>query len=244
MHCTPESVALRNRTPFQGTVAFMGGVPAIQTEWVWSWTQMLVFNGEHFGAGAIHYEKATSSYHASARNELARRMKGNWLLQLDTDHQFESDLLVRLLATFEEHNLDVLCGFYQMRMWPHHPVVYKYIDDQLTPEGEPVSRPIVGWAEDHPIIQVSAAGAGCLLVRRRVFDRIRRELREEPFDVRHPWSEDHSFFLRLRQLGINAYCDTRIQYSHLATRRILPRDFAREAMSGAPVEHEFTAVGG
>lgn len=237
--CQTAGELLRNRTPFVGTIAYMGGVHSILSEWVWSWTQMLVFNGEHFGPGGIHYDKASSSYHASARNEVSRRMKGDWLLQLDTDHQFEPDLAWRLVDTFNKHNLDVLCGFYQYRTFPHMPTIYRYLEDQLTPDGDPISRPIIGWTGDSPVIQISAAGGGCLLVRRRVFDRIRRELHCEPFDVKHPWSEDHSFFQRLFRLGISVYCDTGVQYSHLTTRKVTPKDFVREALAGNPVEHEF-----
>lgn len=245
MTCTvPRSVAplLRNRTPFVGTIGYMGGVPALMSEWVWSWTQMLAFNSEHFGSGAVHYEKAAQSFHSSARNELAAKMKGDWLLQMDTDHEFDPDICARLVETFEQHNLDVLCGLYYMRQWPHLPVIFKYFDDILTPEGEPLSRPIVAWTGDTPIIQVSGTGGGCLLVRRRVFDRIRRELKCEPFDIRHPWSEDHSFFMRLHSLEIPVYCDTRVQCYHLTTKRVTGNDFVRDALSGVPQSHEFKPV--
>lgn len=229
---------LRVRGQAQGTVGYLGGVP-VDPHWLRDYNDMGTYNAEVYGPGVIAELDSKITYHAEARNELARTFSGDWLLQLDTDHTFECDLLQRLLRTFQTYKLDVLCGFYQRKVWPFLPQIYQWVDDG-TPGSETL-RPVVKVSNKAAVYQVGAAGAGCLLVRRSVFERIRAELGEEPFDPRPArvvvdpvsgehrfqgsWSEDLGFFIRLRKLGIKAFCDLRIQYRHLRTVPVSLDDF-------------------
>ena len=74
----------------------------------------------------------------------------------------------------------------------------------------------------------ASAGAGCLLVRKSVYDRCKKELKENPFDITHPYGEDHSFFLRLKRLGIQAYCDPLITLNHLRYDPISMDSYAKD----------------
>ncbi|MCC6419935.1 MAG: glycosyltransferase [Gemmataceae bacterium] len=205
-----------------GTVAYLGGVMALPERWAWCWSQMQEFNADFLPR--IHYDRATVSYHAAARNGLAQRLRGDWLLMLDTDHEFEPDLVARMLHRMLRHELDVLSGFYQYKTHPHQPVVYRW--------GEPGKvRPIGLWGPECKLFRADAVGGGCLLVRRRVFDRIRKELNEQPFDIRHPYGEDISFCTRLRDLGIPLWVDARIEYHHLAVRPVLPEQFDADSVT-------------
>ena len=85
------------------------------------------------------------------------------------------------------------------------------------------------------IQEVSCVGAGCLLVRRGAFDRIREELHEQPFDIIHPWSEDFSFFVRLRKLGIKSCISPLIESYHLNTHRVTSSDYDRSAVQTYPI---------
>lgn len=191
-----------------GTVAYMGGVMAVPEAFTWSWGQMVAWNGEVLASPGtfIHYDRASVSYHAMARNSLADRMRGDWLLMLDCDHAFEPDLCARMVHRLELHGIDVLTGIYQFKNPPHSPVLY--VDEGDGP------RALGKWESDG-LFQVHSAGAGCLMVRKGVFERIRAELGEAPFNIRPPFSEDHSFFQRLKDLNIPAYCDPRIEAHHL-----------------------------
>ena len=196
-----------------GTVAYMGGVPAVLEEFCWSWGQLVQFNSEYLcqAGEVVQYDRARVSYHAFARNQLVTRMRGEWLLLLDTDHQFEPDLAVRLVHRLYKYDLDVVTGLYQFKGPPFSPVLYTPSED-----GESF-LPIGAWDPVAPLFQVAAAGAGCLLVRKRVFERMRLELKEEPFDILPPLSEDLSFFKRLQRLGVRAFCDSRVEAYHLRT---------------------------
>lgn len=201
-----------------GTIAYMGGVMATPEPFTWSWGNLVAFTpqalcqpGEH-----VHPDRTKLSLHDYGRNDLAGRMKGDWLLMLDTDMSFEPDLAARLVATMHRYGVDVLTGIYSYKSPPHLPVLYMLNPD--TGKHEIVAR----WDRSVEIFPVHSAGAGCLLVRRKVFERITAELNENPFDRYGGKGEDHSFFARLRKLGIPAYCAWKVEAQHLEYLGITP----------------------
>lgn len=190
----------------------MGGIPSIPTPFVESYAQMIAYNARHI-EGDIHYISTTTSYHAQARNQIVDKMQGDWVLMLDTDNKFAPNLLHRMLARMYRHDLDVLVGIYQFKTRPHSPVVFAWNEEATIPnriikfETQPV--------DEFNYFEVDVAGAGCLLVRDRVFVRILDELKSNPFDIIPPLGEDFSFFKRLQQLNIQAVCDPSIHVEHL-----------------------------
>lgn len=200
-----------------GTVAYMGGVPAVLEKFAWAWGQLIQYTNEWLPDGEmIYWDRAMLSEHAAARNSLCDRMKGDFILMLDTDHEFEPDLLLRLYTRMMDYNLDVLSGVYCWKNPPHAPVIFH--------EGDNGFFQNIGTWEGAPLIQVDSAGGGCLMIRRRVIEKIKTELNESPFMNSPPFGEDHSFFRRCKRLGIKAYCDTRIEASHLAVKPITLAD--------------------
>lgn len=190
-----------------------------------SYGNLIAYNERHIGK--IHYTRSSISFHATARNELVQSMRGEWLLQLDTDIYFEPDLLHRMLRDMENYNMDVLTGLYVSKKSPHRPVLFMNV-----PNGEGYVH-VVHWEENEPFM-VDAAGAGCLLVKRKVFDRIIGELGQDPFDVAHPYSEDTSFFRRCKTLGIGVWCDPRIQVYHLGITPFSSSDIEYDKMEVIP----------
>ena len=202
-----------------GTVATLLGLPAVLSRWAWDWGQMIAYNSE-FLCGPdtyIHYDRSTFSDHAPARNGLAENFVGDWLVQFDTDHQFEPDIVGRLLHFADSAKVDVLSGFYQMKASPFSPVLFEWVDIG----GKPGLQPIATWP-DIPVMQIGSAGGGCLFVRRKVFDRIASELKQKPFDHIDEFSEDHSFFLRCKKLGIACWAAPRIRADHLRISGVTP----------------------
>lgn len=216
-----------------GTIAYMGGVAATLEAFTWAWGQMIQYNADYLvePGQRIHYDRATVSYHSYARNNLADRMRGDWLLMLDTDHAFEPDLAARLLNMSEKHGLDVVSAMYVYKQHPHNPVVFTRQGDDVKYLGD--------WDRTAQVFQVGAAGAGALLVRRSVFDRIRNQLDENPFEIRKAFSEDNSFFDRCHQLGIACWCCSAIESPHLLVKPVTLADYVPDpAMLGPRVEVE------
>ena len=154
---------------------------------------------------------------------------------LDTDLAFEPDLAARLVRFFELNKLDVLCGIYPYKSHPHFPVVYMH-----EPESDR-HEIMADWDRSLSLLPIDSAGAGLLLVRRTVFERITSELHESPFDRYPGKGEDHSFFMRLRKLGIQAYCAPHVEADHLdfwgvrtSVDYIPPQKFDHEFVRQAP----------
>lgn len=208
-----------------GTVAMMGGTFAVPTDFCWAFAQLVSYSLEFVceRTETIYLDRAKISFHSWARNDLVNKMRGDWLLMLDTDHAPGPDLLGRLLHRMNEHDLDVICGIYQFKTPPHAPVLYGWYQPSKANEGG--FAPLVGWGPAGEVIPVDGAGAGAMLVKRRVFDKIEAELHERPFDVIGQMGEDLSFFKRLRTLGIKAYVDRRVESPHLQVRPVRQSDF-------------------
>ncbi len=204
-----------------GTVAYIAQ-PMVLEPFLWSFAQLLCASHEYACPPGfyIHPEHATGSGQILARNELVKKMQGGWLLQIDSDHTFEPDLLLRMLTLFDSNNLDVLVGLYHMKEPPYNPVLYQYENGEY--------KAVLNWGSktDVKLLPIDAAGAGCLLVRRSVFDRIREEFKCEPFDPMPPFKwDDFNFFERCRQLGIKCWCAPQIEAEHLAIRGYGSKDY-------------------
>ena len=210
---------------FTGTVAYLGGIPALLEEFCWSWSQMVQYNTEYLlqPGELVYYNRARSSFHSFARNTLVKQMYGDWIIMLDGDIAFEPDLAVRLLYQANLYNLDVLTGWYSFKAPPYSPVLYIF-DGKLF-------QPIGDYDSGVSIIEIGGAGAGCLFIRKTVFDKIEKELKEEPFSIHPPYSEDLSFFYRIHKLGIRAYCDTRIHVRHLLVHGVEEGEYQKEELT-------------
>ena len=217
-----------------GTIGYMGGLMSLPEPFLWSYSQMVQYNNDYvcLDKESIHYIRAMISFHSAARNSLVDQAYGDWLLMLDTDITFEPDILARLLMIFNRpldtgENIDVLAGLYQHKAAPHHPVLYAWDKDALAHLGD--------WDKfgegQHYVIPIASAGAGCLLVRRNIYERVKKELKENPFDIIPPYGEDHSFFMRLKKLGIKAYCDPLITVNHLRLEGLSMDDYNKEEIT-------------
>ena len=213
-----------------GTVGYMGGIMALPEPFVWSWTQMIEFNRDAIQGGRIKYTHTKYSLHSAARNDLIYQMRGDWLLQLDTDLVFDPDFVTRLLTIFERYKLDILTGMYVYKSNPAVPTIYAY--NQENGRHEHIGR----WDEDVELFEVDSAGGGCLLVRKEVYERIVEELHQPPFEMTPPYGEDHSFFMRARKLGYKAFCAWKVQAAHLGYKEVVHQpDYSLEVVREVPV---------
>jgi hypothetical protein len=203
-----------------GTIGYLGGLPAVLEPFCWAWGQLIQYNTEYLVQPGqfVHYVRATMSFHSFARNNLVDTMLGDWLLMLDTDHAPEPDLAVRMLSLMNQTGVEVLTALYLHKTPPFSPVLYQNgIAGGFKPIGD--------WDQDVSAFAVGSAGAGALLVKRTVFERIRKELKEGPFDIEFPYGEDHSFFRRLDKLKIQAFAAPRIESPHLMVKSVTLEDY-------------------
>lgn len=209
-----------------GTLAYMGGLGSVYESFAWSWGAIQTYNAEYINTpdAYIHIDRARISDHAIARNSLVERMLGDWLIMLDTDHEPEPDICARLIRAADGYGLDVLTGLYLLKHPPHYPVLYEWMDGTDPEAKHPLLRQVTGWTLGKGFLEVGSAGGGCLFVRRAVFDAMREEFGGMPFDRIPPYSEDHSFFLRCRKLGIKAWAATHIESPHLRTVQVTSAD--------------------
>jgi len=210
-----------------GTVAYMAGVWAVPEAFTRSWGRMIQYNAEYLCDTGQYVDQLfpDSSYHATARNFLAAVFNGDWIFMTDTDHTFDPDIVCRMVGLMNAFNVDVLTGVYRYKNFPHLPTLYWYN------EGSKGFSVIAELDPTAPIQQVDCAGGGCLLVKKSVFQRIAVELKEQPFDILAPWSEDFSFFARCRKLGIKVYAAPQIESRHLIHKEITSEDYCREAVN-------------
>lgn len=226
---------LRHRKPL-GTVAYMGGIMALPEPFTWSWSQMLQFNHEALESESsyVHIDRARYSLHPAARNELVARMKGDWLVMLDTDIEFDPDVVARLVGTSTRYDLDIVSGLYVYKSNPKLPIAYMY--NAATGRHEVIGQ----WDRTADVFQVDSIGAGCLFLRRRALERLAaNSAAGGPFEIIPPLGEDNSFFQRVRKAGIKAWCAWRIQVGHLRYKAEYPEfiDAPREAfINSYPVE--------
>lgn len=208
-----------------GSISRMGGCPAILAEFVDSFVDMCVWNSAYLCAAGeyVHYPRPPRcSIHDVARNMIAEGMRGDFVLYIDSDHAWEPDLAYRLINLADTTGADVVTGMYQYRQPPHSPVLF------AEREGGP--WPLGDWDRKATALEVFSAGAGCLFVRRKVFDRIERELKEKPFNRYGGMGEDHSFFQRLHKLGIKVVCNPQIECHHLQVRPLRIEDYDPESV--------------
>ena len=162
--------------------------------------------------GGAEVAMSSSSLVYDARNQLAEKAVNNGydrVLWLDSDMQFQPDLLARLSAHLD-NGLEMVCGLYFTRKAPIIPVIYKTCD--RTEDGK--SR-VVPY-EDYPdgIFPVEACGFGAVMMTTDLILRIGQKF-GPPFSPEPGFGEDFSFCRRARAVGARIYCDSRIKVDHI-----------------------------
>ncbi len=203
-------------------------------QFVNSYTQALLFSQMSLcGPREFLYPAwARLSWHESARNGLAEEALGDWILMLDTDHEFAPDVLTRLLYLRQKHSTRVLSAIY-LNKHVHIPVANIWGPNNSIHQ-------LTEWDWNADIVEVGPVGAGCLLIDTSVFKDINKHLDGvAPFSIIQGLSEDYSFCLRCRQLGIPIYLAPKVESHHLGHRNPLRvEDYvlaARELQAKVPI---------
>jgi GT2 family glycosyltransferase len=175
-------------------------------------------------------EVARGACIAENRNKLTERaleLNAEWIFYVDDDQLFDPLALNRLLL----RNVDIVSGLYLARKFPFEPVVFdKASDDPTNPKGA-YQMYLNNQKNNVGLIKVAATGAGALLVRRRVLEKMQRPW--WTLGQLHPsgWGDDLDFCYRAKEAGFDIYCDLREWVGHKIQGSIWPNFDAKAGWS-------------
>jgi len=143
----------------------------------------------------------------------AQEHKCSHILIMDDDVAPEQNHLIKLL----EDDKDIISGLYFMRSYPHAPVAFDIVNDKHE------CRPMYMMPHVEGIVPVVAAGFGFILFKMSVFDKLEKPyVRLGQLDSEE-WCDDIEFFKRVREAGIEMFCDTDVHIGHQGTMIVKPK---------------------
>ena len=172
-----------------------------------------------------------------ARNAIVDNAEGSHIFFLDSDVVCPPDTIARLM----KHNLPIVSGLYYRRANPMQgnqpiPGVYKWFPQEITPYGMGGHRAILQWKPGE-LLEVDVAGAGCLLVKREVFQKIPKSAVRDwytkysgDYPVNRNIPDGHFFFGTVeanqqsedfimmhvaKEYGFPTFCDTSVVCKHI-----------------------------
>lgn len=172
---------------------------------------------------------------AAARNDicstfLAEKSKPEWLLMLDSDMSFDTDIVERMLQASHEKLRPVVGGlcFGGGRVGVPFPTLYQMIDPGKS-KGK-VTKVLEAYPKD-ALCKVDATGAACLFIHRELLIQMKDKfgLMPDGHENPHPWfaesiykgheyGEDWTFCMRLKQMKVPLYVHTGIKLGHVKTQ--------------------------
>jgi GT2 family glycosyltransferase len=210
---------LKTSPKVKGTVGLMWG--PLEQGFKRDYLAMMEFSRRYI-CGPDEYLKEVDgsvSWHPIGRNEIAEKAEGLWTFYLDTDHRFQSDVLIRLLNEMELSGADVVSGLYlnKHKASGHAPVA-------LVQDGERLVQ-LTSWPKGTRHLKVACVGGGCLLVKNSVFKRLRKHYGDGPFDLVSGLSEDYSFCKKCNDIGIDIILCPQVESHHTLQHVLSARDF-------------------
>ena len=141
-----------------------------------------------------------------ARNHLVQQMLDHpigatHLFFLDADILPSSDTLMVLLR----HQRPIVSALYRKRLYPHEPMAFMKKGDKIVP----ISGKKRGLAS------ANLVGAGCLLIERQVFEKIKPPWFESTWKGKKNLSEDFSFCEKAKKAGFTIDVDMSVTPLHL-----------------------------
>lgn len=144
------------------------------------------------------------------RNQGARDNQGAWVLYVDSDSVMPYDTLPRLLS----HDVEIVSAVVCERTPPWRVCAVRSLD--------PPARWSLMDLPREGLVPVEAAGTGCLLVRRTVFERLGTPWFRCGQIIPDLLLEDTEFCIRVkRELGIPTYLDAGCRVGHIPGRVVI-----------------------
>jgi GT2 family glycosyltransferase len=144
-----------------------------------------------------------------ARNEIIEKAPADadYVLFLDSDVLVPPDAVLKLMS----HGKDIVSGLYFSSNPPFYPHAYKS-------DGKGKYDHIFDYPKDS-LLEVDAVGAGALLVRKAVFDKIGAPYFQHAVQ-KTDMGEDFYFCKKARESGFKVFCDTSVKCTHMGVSMI------------------------
>jgi len=136
-----------------------------------------------------------------------------WLLLLEDDHIPPPDVIAKLLS----RNVDIVSALYLQRRIPFPPIMFDKVDE----DGKIHHRMLKKGEEG--LVEVEACGGGCLMIRRRVLERM-----TFPYwyygdcYMKDSTNHDVNFSRKARAAGFKIYVDLDVPIFHLCVVPVVP----------------------
>jgi hypothetical protein len=176
-----------------------------------------------------------------ARNTLTETFLSSpteWLFWMDSDMTFPKDTLVKLFETAQKKDAKMVTGIYYQRRGGNLPCLWSrnqeteagLVTGLNTPKG--IENKYMGsFMIVHPDkkepFEAHAAGFGCVLVHRSVF-----EVMDRPWFqfIKGICSEDFYFFVHAQELGFKLWVEPTIDLGHIGDAPVVTKaDFNKKA---------------
>lgn len=150
-----------------------------------------------------------------------RETRDEWLLMIDADMAWDFDCFETLVKHADVDDVPIIGGlcFAGGRSWGSdgkptiYPTIYRFTEDFA-------AERVYDYERDS-LVRVDATGAAFVMVHRRVFVQMRKQLGDNP----HPWfaelyhkgrqiGEDIGFFMRCQAMGIPVHVHTGAKVKH------------------------------
>lgn len=170
----------------------------------------------------------------NARNGLAESFLTSdteWILWLDSDMTFPKETIVELFKVVEEKDAKMVSGIYYQRKNDNLPVLWSRGEatehmglSGMENKRAEINKYVGAFAFPHPdkkdYFKAHAAGFGCVLVHRSVFEVLDR-----------PWfkfipevcSEDFYFFVNAKEAGFELWITPNLDLGHIGDAPIITR---------------------
>ena len=161
-----------------------------------------------------------------------------WLFWMDSDMTFPKDALVKLFNVAEAKNAKMVTGVYYQRKGGNLPCIWSRGEETLS--GAVTGKATIKGADNKYAgsfmiispdkkepFEVHAAGYGCVLVHRSVY-----EMMDRPWFqfIKNVCSEDFYFFVQAQELGFKLWAEPTIDLGHIGDAPIVTkRDFYKHA---------------
>lgn len=196
---------------------------------------MAYYCGRHMPEYDLAILPITKKEQFRARNNIMDAAIANdfdYVLMLDDDMVIPHNLLHRLIA----HEKDVTGALYYQRGGQYHPVIMRRIHQERGQHGAHfISQVDPMITTNRGLHQVDVIGGGCMLFKTEVFKKIIQPY----FATESGLGTDLAICGRLRDAGVEIWCDTSIELGHVGDKKIITSrsvSLAERTMAGVREE--------